>query len=265
MPVDRERIKTLPDTQYTSSFFCFRVIVSSCMENGINTIAVWGDSILKGAVTGVSDHRFEILDDTNSLTLASKKLGFELINKSVFGNIINKAQRKLNRDMERGLVCDAGIIESGGNDCDYDWTPVSENPNAPHFPRNTLGEFFRMLGEMVQTLRQYRITPLLMTMPPLVLDRWYKTITAGQNEANIRAFLHDDVFRLYSLHELYSLNIVKYAHENNVQVIDMRMAMLEYGNSRELMCEDGIHPNAKGYRYMADVWIRELPKLHKEF
>ncbi|MBP3709339.1 MAG: SGNH/GDSL hydrolase family protein [Treponema sp.] len=235
------------------------------MENGINTITVWGDSILKGAVTGFSDHRFEILDDTNSLTLAAKALGFELINKSVFGNIINKSQRKLNRDMERGLVCDLGIIESGGNDCDYDWTPISENPDAPHEPRNPLPAFLRMMDEMVHTLRAHRITPLLMTMPPLVLDRWYKTITAEQNEASIRAFLHDDIFRLYSRHELYSLNIVQYAHENNVQLVDMRMAMLEHSDFRELMCADGIHPNEKGYAYMADIWIRELPKLRKEF
>ena len=33
------------------------------MDNGINTIAVWGDSILKGAVTGFDDHRFEILKE----------------------------------------------------------------------------------------------------------------------------------------------------------------------------------------------------------
>lgn len=235
------------------------------MENGITSIAVWGDSILKGAVTGYSENRFDVLEDKNSLALASGKLGFTLTNKSVFGNIINKAQRTLNRDIAKGLTCDIGLIEGGGNDCDYDWAPISENPDVPHNPRNVLPDFLRMMDEMVQALRAHKITPLLMTMPPLVLDRWYKTITTGQNEANIRKFLHDDIFKLYSVHELYSLNIIKYAVTHNVQFVDMRMALLEAPDYRALMCGDGIHPNVDGYAYMATVWERELPKLHKEF
>ena len=235
------------------------------MENGIHTIAVWGDSILKGAVTGYSESRFDILEEENSLALAQKKLGFTLINKSVFGNIINKALRTLKRDMEKGLSCDLGIVESGGNDCDYDWTPISENPDAPHKPRNPLPDFLHMLDEAVETLRAYKITPLLMTMPPLVLDRWYKTITSGQNKKNIDAFLSGDVFELYRAHELYSLSIEKYALSHGVQYIDMRMVMLEAKDYRSYMCKDGIHPNVSGYAYMADVWIRELPRLHKEF
>jgi len=235
------------------------------MENGIHTIAVWGDSILKGAVTGYSESRFDILEEENSLALAQKKLGFTLVNKSVFGNVINKALRTLKRDMEKGLRCDVGIVESGGNDCDYDWTPISENPASPHKPRNPLPDFLRMLDEAVKTLRAHKITPLLMTMPPLVIDNWYKTITSGQNKQNIDRFLDGDIFRLYRTHELYSLSIEKYALGHGVQYIDMRMAMLEAKDYRSLMCKDGIHPNVSGYAYMADVWIRALPRLHKEF
>ena len=235
------------------------------MKNGIDTITVWGDSILKGAITGYSENRFDVLGEENSLALAQKKLGCTLVNKSVFGNVINKALRTLKRDMERGLRCDLGIVESGGNDCDYDWTPISENPSLPHKARNPLPDFLRMLDEAVGTLRAHTITPLLMTMPPLVLDRWYNTITAGQNKKNIDAFLEGDVFKLYRAHELYSLSIAHYATAHNVQCVDMRMAMLEAKDYRSLMCEDGIHPNVSGYAYMADVWIRALPRLHKEF
>ena len=46
------------------------------MQNGINKISVYGDSILKGAVTGLdSGHLFDIIEDT-SLDLASRALGF---------------------------------------------------------------------------------------------------------------------------------------------------------------------------------------------
>ena len=45
----------------------------------------------------------------------------------------------------------------------------------------------------------------------------------------------------------------------------MRKAMLESDNYRELMCKDGIHPNEEGYKYMAKIWEKELPSIHKEF
>ncbi|UKI54855.1 MAG: hypothetical protein L6V90_09400 [Treponema succinifaciens] len=62
------------------------------MENGINTVSVYGDSILKGAVTGTgSGHLFDITKN-DSLSLAVAKLGFKLNNQSVFGNIITKLQ-----------------------------------------------------------------------------------------------------------------------------------------------------------------------------
>ena len=114
------------------------------MENGINKISAYGDSILKGAVTGTgSGHLFDIIEDS-SLVLASKSMGFELNNNSVFGSVVSKTQRRLNRDLEKGIECDLAIIESGGNDCDYDWAFVS-GTDPKDFgtlaPRTTLAEF----------------------------------------------------------------------------------------------------------------------------
>lgn len=235
------------------------------MENGINSIGVWGDSILKGAVTGYSDHLFDVLEDENSLTLASRQLGFSLKNFSVFGNVLAKSQRRMMRTLESGKTYDLGIIESGGNDCDYDWQPVSDEPDAPHEMRTPLPIFLRMLGEMVDALREQKITPLLTTMPPLVPDRWFKQITRDRNEQAILQFLGGNPFKPYTTHELYSTEIFYFARERGVQLVDLRRAMLSAPNYRDLMCEDGIHPNKAGYAYLAEVWVRELPKLQKEF
>jgi len=45
----------------------------------------------------------------------------------------------------------------------------------------------------------------------------------------------------------------------------MRSAMEESGHFEDLMCLDGIHPNQEGYRFMADIWIKAIPELKKEF
>ena len=236
-----------------------------------NSIAVFGDSILKGAVTGTdSGHLFDIIEN-DSLSLAQKVLGFELNNQSVFGNIITKAQRKLNKMMERGEKFDLAIIESGGNDCDYDWLPVSENPKGaengtiPHKSRVELSDFIRIVGEMIETLRANLITPLIMTMPPLVPDWWFEHICNGNNKENILEFLNGNPHKLYENHELYNMELADLARAKNVQIVDMRKAMLSAPDYRALMCRDGIHPNEKGYEYMSKIWIEKLPQVKKEF
>lgn len=235
------------------------------MDNGINSIVVWGDSILKGAVTGYSANRFDVMTEQSSLNIACKALGLTLTNKSVFGNILRKSRRTLERDIERGLYADLGIIESGGNDCDLDWPPVAASPDEKHETRTPLADFCEGLKAMIALLREHRITPLLMTMPPLILDRWFKTITESLDEKAILHFLKGNVFRLYSVHELYSKHIEIVAKSTGVQCVDMRLAMLEREDLPDLMCKDGIHPNIEGYAYMAAVWERELPLLNKEF
>ena len=235
------------------------------MKNGINKISAYGDSILKGAVTGTdSGHLFDIIEDS-SLVLASKALGFDLNNQSVFGSIVSKTQRRLNRDIEKGIFSDLAIIESGGNDCDYDWTHVSSSPDEKHLPRTTLEDFIQKISEMVDVCRKNKITPLIMTMPPLVRDRWYNHILHGQDENAVLKILNDNPDRLYQNHELYNISLVEYAFKNSVQIVDMRKEMLLSENYRNLMCLDGIHPNEKGYKFMSEIWIRELPEVHKEF
>ena len=152
------------------------------MTNNINKISAYGDSILKGAVTGTeSGHLFDIIEDS-SLVLAARTLGFELNNQSVFGSVVAKTQRRLNKDLEKGVAGDLAIIESGGNDCDYDWTAVSAAPEAEHLPRTTLPDFIAKIDEMVKACRNAKVTPLIMTMPPLVGDWWFEHICNGQNK-----------------------------------------------------------------------------------
>lgn len=235
------------------------------MQNGINKISVYGDSILKGAVTGTeSGHLFDIIEDT-SLDLASRALGFELNNQSVFGSVASKTQRRLVKDLEKGVCGDLAILESGGNDCDYSWSEVCETPDEQHFPRTKIEDFDRIMQEMIDACRNAKVTPLVMTMPPLVADWWFEHISEGHDREIILKELNQYPFKLYLNHELYNMHLVEIAQKNNVQIVDMRRAMLEHPNYRTLMCKDGIHPNENGYRYMAAVWEKSLPLIKKEF
>ncbi len=246
----------------------------------VTSIIAWGDSILKGVVSGGDSKRFDITEN-DSLSQACKALGIELANKSVFGSWMTKTRRTQDRSIRAGNIAQMAIIESGSNDSDYDWIAVNQNPDADHLQRCPIDEFKALMQEAVEVARQNKITPVIMIPNPLVPDWWFKNICIGNDENVIRKFverkyglqeqnaLQDQnsaaALRLYQNQELYSITAANLARSLNVQTVDMRSEFLAHPNYRELMCLDGVHPNQAGYDFMAEIWKREIPKLRVEF
>lgn len=236
----------------------------------IKSIIAWGDSILKGAVSNGETKDFEILEE-NCLAIVARDLGLEVTNKSVYGATIEKLQHVQQKNMRALLSAEIGIIEAGDNDCDYDWGEVCQNVAAGKQNVEAVSskcppaQFERILAEMVATARENKITPVIMTPPPLVADRWFKNICIGNNEKFILEFLNNDVQNLYQTQMLYALSITKTAARLGVQLLDMRKEFLAQNEWRALMCKDGIHPNAEGHKFMAEIWKNKIPNLKKEF
>lgn len=161
----------------------------ACYNSGmITSIIAWGDSILKGVVSGGDSKRFDITEK-DSLSQACAALGIELANKSVFGSWMTKTRRTQDRSLRAGAAAQIGIIESGTNDSDYDWTAVNQNPDADHLQRCPIDEFKALMQEAVEVARQNKITPVIMIPNPLVPDWWFKNICIGNDEAVIRKFV----------------------------------------------------------------------------
>ena len=234
----------------------------------VTSIIAWGDSILKGVVSGGDSKRFDITEN-DSLSQACKALGIELANKSVFGSWMTKTRRTQDRSLRNGARAQIGIIESGTNDCDYDWSAVSANPDGDHLQRCPLEEFTRLMEEAVSVARQNKITPVIMTLTPLVPEWWFNNICIGNDEAAILKFLKAEkaaaATRLYQNQELFSLKAAAIARALDVQIVDIRSEFLAHPNYKTLMCLDGVHPNQAGYDFMAEIWKREIPKLRVEF
>ena len=251
----------------------------------VTSIIAWGDSILKGVVSGGDSKRFDITEK-DSLSQACAALGIELANKSVFGSWMTKTRRTQDRSLRNGASAQIGIIESGTNDCDYDWSAVSANPDAEHWQRCPLEEFTRLMEEAVSVARQNKITPVIMIPTPLVPEWWFNNICIGNDEAAIikfitKKYLQDQkaaadgdclqdlkraaAMRLYQNQELFSFAAANVARSLNVQIVDIRSEFLAHPNYKSLMCLDGVHPNQAGYDFMAEIWKREMPRLGLEF
>ena len=97
------------------------------------SVVVFGDSILKGVITIPNSGKLFDTTENDSLSLAQKELGFELDNRSIYGNITSKGLVKLQKFFEKGGEADFCVIEFGSNDCDYDWNIFAPGAELPPF------------------------------------------------------------------------------------------------------------------------------------
>ncbi len=223
------------------------------MTRSFPKIAIWGDSILKGVVFNHLRGRYEQLTD-HCVALVSAGLGMDIQNKSRFGCTIDKGYAQLERALDAGLACDAVLLEYGGNDCDFDWVEVAKDPDAPHQPKTDLTRFCDIFQNMIDLLREKGIQPLLMSLPPIVSERYLDFLVGrGLDRKRLMMFL-GDVHQIYRWHESYSLAITRLAEKNRCLYAPVREHFLIQRNSLDMICMDGLHPNEAGHRQMQSVF-----------
>ncbi len=224
------------------------------------SIAIWGDSLLQGVVLNEANGRYSILPDNAAATF-SRRLGIAVANNSRFGSTAPKGSKSLSRTLESGAAFEAAVLEYGGNDCDFNWDEVAREPEAEHQPNTPLQDFIACYSGMIQSIKDRGITPVLVTLPPLDAERYFRWITRnGADARNILRWL-GDVHHIYRWHERYSNAVSTLARQFACPLVDVRDAFLSQRNYSDLMCADGIHPNEKGHALMESVfeeYAREL-------
>lgn len=231
-----------------------RVAGVIAMKSIIQSITIWGDSILKGVLFNPEKSKYTILKD-NCARLVTEKLGLKLDNRSSMGRTIIDGHTTLNRDLTNRNISDIAIIEFGGNDCDFHWDEISDSPHAAHMPKTPLHIFEAQLKTILQSVKEKDMLPVLMTLPPLHAQRYFEFISKGLNKDNILAWLGGDVQMIYRWHERYSNAIMRIASEFHIHIVDIRDSFLSDWNYGDLLCADGIHPNQKGHSVMAETFI----------
>ncbi len=217
----------------------------------VKEACVFGDSIARGV----------ILDDQGSYkplkdcfaSLAAEELGVALVNKARFGCTIAKGREIIERTLDRFLgkskepVFDYVFLEFGGNDCDFRWDEISVRPHAQHLPATPPELFVKHYSEVIEELRARGLKPILLTLPPLVAERYFAWFTrTGLDQEAILMWLGDVEF-IYRWHESYSCLVWEIGEKYDAPVIDIRKSFLEQRNYQRFLCKDGIHPNVEGH------------------
>lgn len=215
------------------------------------SICLFGDSIMKGVVLNDMRGRYTLLKKSFA-NLFCSGTGVVVENYAKFGCTIQAGIKIIEKQAASLAGYRYAALGFGGNDCDFDWSAVSEHPEKPHCAKTPLSEFEALYSEAIDKVTAFGSRPVLFSLPPLDSCRYFSWISKGLNPDNILHWL-GDVECIYRWHEMYNLVVMKLAAVKNVPLIDIRRVFLEYGNYKELYCGDGIHPNEAGHLLILDT------------
>lgn len=217
----------------------------------IDSICVFGDSIIKGVIFDGIRGRYTLLKNSFA-NIFVKSTGITVKNFAKFGCTIS-AGKKIIEKHESELSQNKYVaLEFGGNDCDFDWSAISENPQTQHSAKTPLADFETLYSKIIDRVIANGSQPILFSLPPLNAQRYFNWVSKDLNVENILHWL-GDIEHIYRWHEMYNLVVVKLAALKQVPLIDIRKAFLERRDYLSLYCEDGIHPNEAGHTLIANV------------
>lgn len=213
-------------------------------------IDIFGDSIMKGIV--LETGRYRTLQSPN-FALFAERFQVRLNNCSHFGYTVRKGAALLQRALTRGKGGEIALLEYGGNDCDFDWKAIAQNPEGEHQPKTPPEEFCALYAELVRALQSRGVLVVLMTLPPIDAERYLNWV--APDEAERRSILRwlGDVQVIYRFQEMYSGLVSHVAAETGALLADIRPSFLQRHDARALLCSDGIHPNEAGHQVIFEA------------
>ena len=209
-------------------------------------IEVVGDSILKGVQLDESTDRY-VLNNNIDTAYLEKKYNLKINNRSAFGCTVTKGIKTVARVLGAEKPCDALVVNFGGNDCDFYWKEISDNPDGEHLPHTPKEQFRKIYTEMIQMIKERGITPVAVTLPPLDSDMFFERFCGGLDTQNVMKWLKRRSI-IFEHHAEYSHTVECVAKEFDVPVVDIRSAFLAEGHYSRFLCRDGTHPNTDGQR-----------------
>ena len=99
-------------------------------------IAALGDSLTKGVVLN-DENRYSILKGS-FINIISEKLDLCIKNYAKFGCTIGFGHNVIDRHSNEISQSDITFLEFGGNDCDFDWKMIADDPTSEHTPKTLI-------------------------------------------------------------------------------------------------------------------------------
>ena len=221
-----------------------------------------GDSIIKGVLVQSEGERSRyLLAEKSIVECCAERLGGESLNLGKMGCTIEAGERILDRYLDKMSGARYVLLEYGGNDSDYNWQEIAEAPEKEHFPRTRLEVFEQVYERVINKIKEMGAIPLVLSLPPMDAERYFAFFSQKWEEgfrANVMRWLGGSTNTIMSGHELYNLATMRVAQRTGTQWIDVTSGLLKDHNYRAYLCDDGIHPNERGQRMIAEAVLQSL-------
>ncbi len=150
---------------------------------------------------------------------------------------------------------DVTFLEFGGNDCDFDWKMIADNPDTEHSPKTILYSFKEQFFVLIEKVRALGSKPVILSLPPIHSEAYFSFISRFMDDVqktNILKWLGGDVGIITRWHDMYNKALFEISKLTGTSIIDITTPFEQYeGDVRALLCSDGIHPNALGHELIA--------------
>ncbi len=204
-------------------------------------LVIFGDSVMKGVT--LENDRYGLCASRDFDSIAAH--GIEVFNRSKMGATVDKGVAALERS---GLPdTDSTVLtEYGGNDCDYDWDAVSNDPSGEYLSKTPMNVFIETYRSLLARLTESGAKVFVSTLLPVDAEKYISWISKNRSRENILAWL-GDVSMLARWQETYNNAVVALAREMQCEIIDIRTPFLLSHDFKSLLCDDGIHPTQAGH------------------
>ena len=229
-------------------------------------VIAFGDSIMKGVVMKKSQNQKETkytVSESNFSNEVERRLGFEVVNYGKFGSTIENGAKVIDRNLDKIQNADYALLEYGGNDCDFHWAEIANNPTSEHNPKTSLKEFVRRYCEVIEKIKSMGTKPLLLSLPPLCAERYFDYFSkdlSGDERNRILNWLGGNKQRISNWHQSYNLELFKIAMNEQIPIIDITTSFLQKVDLFDYICMDGIHPNDKGQKLIGEILCEKFEK-----
>jgi lysophospholipase L1-like esterase len=223
-------------------------------------IIALGDSIIKGVVLNIEANGklHYALSDQTIVDQVAQHTHHEVVNLGKMGCTIQAGERIIDRHVEGVENAEYALLCYGGNDSDYDWRAIAQSPKMEHHAKTPIAEFEKIYTRMITKVRNAGLTPLIMSLPAMDAERYYQFFTSSfsnEEKRNISRWLKGGPEAIWAGHEWYNDAVRRVAQACDAQLIDVSSA---FGDIRQCLCIDGIHPNRLGQSKIASAIIHSL-------
>lgn len=217
-------------------------------------IKIYGDSILKGVMFNEELNRYKLFGYRfNELA----ENGIEVENNCKMGATIEEGLEIMQDTLEDCDEDTVVVLEYGGNDCNYNWAAVSENPKGDFLPNTPAEKFQKLYLDMINYARSKGARVAVCNLVPIDSQRFMNWVSKGLDYDRILSWM-GDVNRIARWQEYYSHIAEKVANMAKCPVLDLRSSFLSHCSMPKMIGIDGIHPSPEGHSLIKEVLQKNI-------